>query len=434
MPLLVMTEEETAEALGGADSDLKWLLSDGEVPVDIQAALYHRKFNKLRVFLGLGENRAEVRAAILADIGLSPTDGHLARQQVALVLAAWDAAKEYVTKENSVRAEARASNLPRPMSATEHAAMRQAFEARYGRLENNEVPARHYLGTKIEDIEENEPKAEALKEVASKDDGEEDFLMSEVGKDGHVRVRKGARDGKAPSNSEELRARLRLVGHCWLFLRTKHANRSWLMDITEKTYSVLADHLLGKYVAGAVIQSSSGDSVRHPPWSLVLSYEFELRKWSYEQVVVQNIGIHEALTLAMKNTEIKEKYFTTPYSLGAQQDSLAGKRQGKWLRPADGDGDWEQRPRKQQRAKDKKRAKGKGKGKGKGVGGSGGLASRTPDGRMICFKYNNQQESCDGRCNMIHCCQRCFQKGHAAWKCTGGGSEAEGQQGLPPPS
>jgi hypothetical protein len=82
--------------------------------VDIQAALYHRKFNKLRVFLGLGENRAEVRAAVLADIGLSTTDGHLARQQVALVLAAWDAAKEYVTKENSVRAEARASNLPGP--------------------------------------------------------------------------------------------------------------------------------------------------------------------------------------------------------------------------------------------------------------------------------------------------------------------------------
>eukprot|EP00972_Heterocapsa_arctica_P001591 228450-Heterocapsa_arctica.AAC.1 len=65
--------------------------------------------------------------------------------------------------------------------------MRQAFEARYGRLENHEVPAQHYLGSKIEDIEENEPKAEALKEVASKDDGEEDFLMSEVGKDGRVR-------------------------------------------------------------------------------------------------------------------------------------------------------------------------------------------------------------------------------------------------------
>eukprot|EP00972_Heterocapsa_arctica_P016681 2459959-Heterocapsa_arctica.AAC.1 len=92
----------------------------------------------MRVFLGLGENRAEVRTAMRDDIGLSQADGHTARQQAALVLAAWDAAKEYVTKENSARAEARASNLPRPTSATEHAAMRQAFEARYGRLENHE--------------------------------------------------------------------------------------------------------------------------------------------------------------------------------------------------------------------------------------------------------------------------------------------------------
>eukprot|EP00972_Heterocapsa_arctica_P072915 10766772-Heterocapsa_arctica.AAC.1 len=81
MPLLVLTEEEKTGALRSADSDLKWLLSDGEVPVDIQAALFHRKFNKMRVFLGLGESRAEVRTAMHDDIGLSPADGHTARQQ-----------------------------------------------------------------------------------------------------------------------------------------------------------------------------------------------------------------------------------------------------------------------------------------------------------------------------------------------------------------
>ena len=383
MPLLVMTEEGKTDALRSADSDLKWLLSEGRVPVDIQAALFRRKFNKMRTFVGLGEGRAEVRTALRDETGLNQADGHTARQQVALVLATWDAAKEYVTKENSARAEARASNLPRPTSATEHAAMRQAFEALHGGPENNEVPARHYLGSKIEDIEENEPKAEALKEAASKDGGEEDFLLSEAGKDGNVRVRKGARDGKAPGNSEELRARLRLVGNCWPFLKTKHANRAWLQDISEKTYSKLADHFLGKYVAGAVIQSSTGDSVRHLPWSLVLFYEFELRKWAYEQVVVQSIGVHAAPTLAIKSTEPKEKHFATPYSLGAQQDPVGGASRGK----RGGTEHDDEQPSKFKRKQKKGGKKVKGKGRGSG---SGGLPSRTPDGRVICFRYNNQ--------------------------------------------
>ena len=188
-------------------------------------------------------------------------------------------------------------------------------------------------------------------------------------------------------------------------MRTKHANRTWLQDISEKTYSKLADHLLGKYVAGAVIQSSTGDSVRHPPWSFVLSYEFELRRWAYEQVVVQSIGILAALTLATKNTELKEKHFTTPYSLGAQQDPVGDASGGK----RGGTEHDDEQPSKFKRKQKKGGKKGKGKGRGSG---SGGLPSRTPDSRMICLRYNNQGETCDGRCNMVHCCQRCFQKSH----------------------
>ena len=30
--------------------------------------------------------------------------------------------------------------------------------------------------------------------------------------------------------------------------------------------------------------------------------------------------------------------------------------------------------------------------------------SKTPDGREICYKFANGQ-SCDGRCNRVHCCQ-----------------------------
>ena len=73
----------------------------------------------------------------------------------------------------------------------------------------------------------------------------------------------------------------------------------------------------------------------------------------------------------------------------------------------------------------KGRGKKGGKGAGRGKGDKGGLASRTPDGRMICFKYNDRNSKCDGRCNMVHVCRvkGCYQK-HPMYECTMQGGAA----------
>eukprot|EP00971_Amphidinium_carterae_P103777 2054980-Amphidinium_carterae.2 len=100
--------------------------------------------------------------------------------------------------------------------------MRLAYEARYGKLENHEVPGKAYLGLKLEQVELNEPRPESLCEVAPHEGGEEDFLVSEItsrGADSAVCIRKGSRDRKLPADSEDLRLRLKLVGNCWLFLK-----------------------------------------------------------------------------------------------------------------------------------------------------------------------------------------------------------------------
>ena len=47
-------------------------------------------------------------------------------------------------------------------------------------------------------------------------------------------------------------------------------------------------------------------------------------------------------------------------------------------------------------------AKGGGK-KGSGKG-QPRVLNRTPDGRMICFKHNFDNDSCDGSCGMCHLC------------------------------
>ena len=61
-----------------------------------------------------------------------------------------------------------------------------------------------------------------------------------------------------------------------------------------------------------------------------------------------------------------------------------------------------------------------GKGGGKGFTNQG-MAFATPDGKSICFKFNNQSEKCKAgnKCKYLHVCGVCFKK-HPAYECTEG--------------
>ena len=63
--------------------------------------------------------------------------------------------------------------------------------------------------------------------------------------------------------------------------------------------------------------------------------------------------------------------------------------------------------------------KDKGKGKDKGNGKSKyGLAFEAPDGRRVCFAFNNEREGCSRpNCGYAHVCGVCFAKGAPAFKC-----------------
>eukprot|EP00971_Amphidinium_carterae_P292699 5811017-Amphidinium_carterae.1 len=127
----------------------------------MQLALSHVGYHKLKIFMGLGETRTEVKSSLKSNIGLDADAGLAQRQKVALVLAAWEASCDYVAQQRKDRLEARASNLPKVLQVTEQSSMRVAYEARYVKLENHEVPGKAYLGLKLEQVELNEPRPES---------------------------------------------------------------------------------------------------------------------------------------------------------------------------------------------------------------------------------------------------------------------------------
>ena len=94
-----------------------------------------------------------------------------------------------------------------------------------------------------------------------------------------------------------------------------------------------------------------------------------------------------------RDTELKEVHFVTPLTL------TAFPMPSKWSRRGE-------KGEKGGKGKDSKGGKGKGKqGKGEEKGALRGLqlAWRTPDGKDICFAYNNQ--GCSGNCGRAHVCR-----------------------------
>ena len=276
--MLVLTDDQSRAAMEAADSDLKYLLTEVGVAEEVQAALYHRGFTTLRLFSGIDESRAEVRAAINAEIGLDHAAGNAERRNTALLLSAWETARTQQRSNDENRADARAAMVPRPVPGNEHAMLREALEAQIGRLKDYEVPAKSLIAAKLDDIESNMPKLEDLRDVASVEDGEADLLQGSLDAATGTFKMKAARNAiTMPKTAEELRLRHRRIGLAWEMARTKHRNRVWLQGGLVEAYRHLSDHVLGKHAYGLQLPHE-----QRPKWELILSYEQEVRKRAYQ--------------------------------------------------------------------------------------------------------------------------------------------------------
>ena len=401
---MAASPEERRKALEGASSDLKYILADVGVGDDLQTQFYIAGFNNLKVFSQLAEDAKDMREVLKKDFALDAAADLESRVKVATVIAAFEAVCEQVSKENEIKAEAKSNRLPRAVNTLDHQAMRAAYEKIYAKLTGPEIPSRHYLGLKLEQVDENEPRVESLRDVTSKDDGEDDYLAANVNDKGMVQFRRGVKPSQMPKNPEELRAKHKLIGNAWTMCRFKHTNREWLKGMAPHVMRDFSDWILGKHVAGLRGHGPSNASIG-PSWDRVCTFEYEARKKAYDRVRDGEASLVDAIKDVEKDAMLKEMHLVTPLTLGDHErrgagDQGFGKRPGNW---EDDRGSWK-------RPGPKGGGKGKGKGAKGGGKGSGKLHANTPDGKQICFKYNNKDEGCSGGCQRIHVCRKCFKK------------------------
>ena len=421
MPLQVYTPAEQAAARDSAGSDLQYHLAEIGISDEVQVALYAIGITSLRVFAGLDESRAKVRECLLNDLGLDSADGMPQRLQVALLISAWEAARVQLSAGELAKVEAKAHALPRPVGATELAAMRKVAELKLGSLKGNEVPSKALIGLKLEAVEENEPKVEDLREVSSLEDVESEALTGVIdATSGVFRVRKGSNSIPMPSNPEGLRLRHRRIGLAWTFVASRHTNRKWLAGVSVEDYRVLSDYVLGARVADLTSKSPSGDVVGRVSWNQVLEYEFQVRKLAYELIRTGDAAtISVGLKMAIKDAETRQLHLIDPMAL----NSNFGRNRGAAVESEGRQGQQKKFKAGNNQAAYKGKKKGKGKGKGKG------LHTRTNAGDPICFAFNGAS-GCRGNCTMKHVCQVCLAP-HSMADCSQGGQANPPVRNLP---
>ena len=275
-------------------------------------------------------------------------------------------------------------------------------------MEEKDEPSSTYLALKLEEVEAGELRAAVLDEVTSVSDEVNAQFQSSVDSSGRLRLVKERKKAKLPSTSEELRQRLRLECHAFLMLAARFRTKPWFVDLRVQDFTKHVDYVLGDKVfllQMSRTDGSSGTQAVNPSWTLLLNFEHRLRKEAYKRACRDNRDI--ATTLAEVRADAALKDFVGPLALELASrgpSASAPPPPAKWARLEDHVPGAD------------KGSKGRDN-KGRGRGGKGSLRlgfpsskgfvfSNTPDGRQICYAYNNG--TCKGDCGRVHVCQLCL--------------------------
>ena len=405
------------------DADLAHLFSEAGVPLGLQFRV-GQSFTTVRKLAAYADSRNDVRTALETDFQLK-AESLEKRAAIAAFISAWESSKEYAAKDASLRAEARLLGVSRPVSQTDRSAMRAAFESSWHKLEESFEPSDDYLSAKMEELEAHEPTASTLDQVTSKKTAKTVGIQTAVDSAGHVRIVKQKKRGTYPQGTEDLRTILRIEGNMWCFLSAKYRTKPMLQKMSPTIWLDFANYLLGEhcFLLKVPLPNNNVDqSALRPPWSVMLSYEYELRKEAIKRAHQGNRPLADTLPEVCQDSELRERFFVGPIALQGRSGSNNDRKQDDWRLPDYSD-NWRNSKwaRKGGKGKD-----GKGKGKGKsfgkqkggkeaGKGSEHSLISMTPDGRRICYAFNAQ--GCAGSCGMVHVCRvRDCGQPHALWQ------------------
>ncbi|CAE7505645.1 FCPC [Symbiodinium sp. CCMP2592] len=206
-------------------------------------------------FQAIADSRPEARAAGKADFGFD--DGAAeGRQQIAGVVAAWELARDVISKETETRAEAKVLGQPRILQVTERQAMLKAVAAVHGQLGESETPSSEYLALKCEECEANEPQASTLDAITSKKNTLTTSIQSSLDASGRIHITQHKSKSELPTTTEAYRKVLRVEAFTWLCMASRFKSKQWLQDLKLSDFDHFVNYILGEKVAQLTVPTS----------------------------------------------------------------------------------------------------------------------------------------------------------------------------------
>ena len=267
----------------------------------------------ISLFALLGDDVANVRVALAAPpFNLDPTANGLDPATVlkrriaqAKVLNAWQAAKCRADEKNKAEAKQRTSGMPISVTQGEHVSLCQSFEKAFGRMEDEGFPASGVIERRLQEVEQGNPTAEILSDVASSAEVSADAGNIVLDADGTFKMRRSTQKVPLPNDSEELRRRVRLLGHTFTIAKLQNPNRPWLATASSEVWLKHLDYVL----CPRVWVWNLGGEGRHrsPLWQVVLSVA---RRCVF--VTFEGKNLRDAMFEARRCTELRDVHFIKP--------------------------------------------------------------------------------------------------------------------------
>ena len=130
-------------------------------------------------------------------------------------------------------------------------------------------PSKHYLEKKLEWVEKNEPRAEPLSDVLTVKEDEGEVLRTVWTASGSLKAIKVGNTIPLPSNPEEVRKRIVVMGGGRVDLRARGPFQSGLLEgppplpPPPRIFQEYLEYLLGETVMGLVTQGTACHKVLH---------------------------------------------------------------------------------------------------------------------------------------------------------------------------
>ena len=421
-------ELEVAEAIQKLAPDFQFLLEGAGVPQALLAKLAKLEIITADIFAMIEPDIKEFRSFCAKDLGVDPAGGVGNKVALAKLANAWETANVRGRKRREEEADQRVGDLPRKLPRTTHLDLRRSFQNRHAELRDDVAPHPDYVETKLQQIEDGELKAERLSEVlAMSDDDGTTTTGLELNQDGTLKAKRtSTTKGQAPRDSEQLRSKLKTMGHMWEYIRLKVPGKTYLSGYDMALWDKYADHLLGEKVLSVSISTASGRVSCKPSWALVLDYDLEFRKkmaWHFNN---STGTLADFMQSTYKDETLYQTKFLTPLSLdaGAAAARAAIEAGGNGNRNNSqnngghnaADATFYPPPPKPWGKGKEKKGGGKGKGTGKGKGDKSGKGKGKKEGKgNVCWRF--QRGNCQGPCDRRHVCLICDSPSHGSNAC-----------------